>query len=204
MGLSWIGITSPWWGSSISFIIYLFNEQGLSLQLYLLVTIPFVPIFLVFFLKAITDLILKKYQKIILILVSLQGILFEVFYIYLSFINPEILGTLESTIDVRFKGFVVAYLISVVFILFISGIFFGKFSLKSHNPEVKLQGKFIIAAFISFTIGAFLDSALPLNIITLALSRVILISASLEFYMGFIFPRFLKKRCGENKMGEKN
>ncbi len=195
LGLSWFGITSPWWGSTLSFITYLIFGTGISLELYLLSTITFVPIFLVFFLKAFIELMWEKYRKIILIFFSVEGIIFEIFYIYFILVDPQFLGVLESIIDIRFKGFVMIYLITIILILLCSGVLFGIFSLKSKNPEVKIQGKFLIAAFISFSIGGFLDSSIPLNFITLALSRIILISSSIEFYLGFIFPKFLRKFC---------
>ncbi|TXT60097.1 MAG: conserved membrane protein of unknown function [Promethearchaeota archaeon] len=193
MGVSWIGVTSPWWGSTISFIVYLISERGIPLQFYLLITITFVPIFMVLFLKAITDLIGKEYQRTILIIILIEGFIFEIFYLYYIFINPQVLGVLESETDIRFKGFVMIYLISVVLILLISGIIFGKISLQSKSRGVQIQGKFLIAAFVSFSIGSFLDSSIPLNLITLPISRLILISSSIEFYLGFGFPHLLQR-----------
>jgi hypothetical protein len=192
MGLSWIGITSPWWGSTISFFTYLTIGQGIDLWFYLVITLSFVPIFFLFYAKAISDLLWKEYQSIILLSFIIIGILFESFYLYYSFTAPETIGALEHETDIRYFNFVVVYLVFIIFMLMIFGVLFGKVSLRSENRAVQAQGKFLIFAFVSFAIGAILDSIIPLNLITLPITRSILISSSLSFYFGFILPEWLK------------
>ena len=65
--------------------------------------------------------------------------------------------------------------------------------MKSDDPEITLKGKFFIVAFVSWAIGAVMDAALPLNIVTLTIARIILISSAIEFYIGFILPKIVKK-----------
>ncbi|MBD3196526.1 MAG: hypothetical protein GF317_15810, partial [Candidatus Lokiarchaeota archaeon] len=192
MGLTWIGITSPWWGSSISFIFGVFTGQGLSLQIYLFITLTPLPIFFTFYLIAITDLLWRDKQSLILLIYATFGLIFDVFYILFIFIAPEGIGSLEMMIDIRFKSFTVLYLILIIFSFLIFGVLFGKASLKSENPDISLQGKMLIIAFISFSIGSILDSSLTLNFVTLPITRLILISSALEFYSGFILPDWLK------------
>ena len=64
---------------------------------------------------------------------------------------------------------------------------------KDECQEIKLKGRFLLAAFISWTIGAIMDAALQPNIITLTIARLILISSALEFYTGFLLPEKVKK-----------
>jgi hypothetical protein len=194
MGLSWIGITSPWWGSTISFFTYMIMGEGIDLWFYLVMTLTFVPVFFLFYAKAITDLLWKNYQTFILAIFFIIGIIFEGFYLYCSFTAPETIGSLEQETDIRYFNFVTLYLIFIIFTLMIFGILFGKVSLKSQNPTVQAQGKFLIIAFVSFAIGAVFDSIIPLNPITLPITRGILISSSLSFYCGFIPPNWLKKK----------
>lgn len=85
------------------------------------------------------------------------------------------------------------YAVFIVLTMLITEIIFGQSSLKSDNPEIKLKGKFLILAFVSWSIGAVLDAALPLNIMTLMLARIILILSAIEFYCGFILPNFVKR-----------
>ena len=194
MGLSWIGITSPWWGSTISFFTYIIMGKGIDLWFYLVMTLTFVPVFFMFYAKAITDLLWKDYQTLIMAIFFIIGIIFEGFYLYCSFTAPETIGSLEQETDIRYFNFVTFYLIFTIFTLMIFGILFGKVSLKSENPTVQAQGKFLIMAFVSFAIGAVFDSIIPLNPITLPITRGVLISSSLSFYCGFILPNWLKKK----------
>ncbi|TXT60052.1 MAG: conserved membrane protein of unknown function [Promethearchaeota archaeon] len=194
MGVGWIGITSPWWPSTTSFIYTLITGTGLNEFLYFSISMPLTPWFMVIFVLGITNLIQTKHQKIILPAYIILGILFEAFYLYSLFTNPSNIGTLESQIDVRYTGFTMIYLIINLFTILTLGIYFGKESLKATNPEINLKGKFLIVAFLFYFIGGFLDSSLPLNIVTLSLTRIILILGSFFFYNGFILPEWIKNR----------
>ncbi|MHA1489264.1 MAG: hypothetical protein ACTSRI_06380 [Promethearchaeota archaeon] len=78
-------------------------------------------------------------------------------------------------------------------IILITGLLFGRETFKSDDPEIKLKGKMLILAFPSFAIGAILDATIPFTAITLIIVRLILISSSIEFYGGFILPKWMKK-----------
>jgi len=85
------------------------------------------------------------------------------------------------------------FLFSFILIFIITGIHFSLASLKSKNLEVKLKGKFLLLAFISFTIGASIEVLVHLNSFTVIITRSILISNAIEFYLGFIMPEWMKK-----------
>ncbi len=42
VGITWIVMSKPWWGSLISFIVYLFNGVGISIFLYILINFSFI------------------------------------------------------------------------------------------------------------------------------------------------------------------
>ncbi|MFX1445100.1 MAG: hypothetical protein ACFFHV_16930 [Promethearchaeota archaeon] len=67
-------------------------------------------------------------------------------------------------------------------------------SMKSENTKVRLKGKFLFVAFFLFLAGAISDTIFLRDILTLLITRIILISASIFFYFGFILPNFVKKR----------
>jgi hypothetical protein len=72
------------------------------------------------------------------------------------------------------------------------GIPFSRVSLRSEDPEIKMKGKFLLIAFISFSVGTVLDFAIP-SPITYLIARLILLSSSLEFYIGLVLPRWAKR-----------
>jgi hypothetical protein len=195
VGLEAFFITEPWWPAASSFIVALFNGGvGLPPTIYFIIGNVFIPLAIFIWLIAFTDLmhIGKKGKKIILIGAFIYGVIFEFLFFHLLLINPSYIGELNGPVDVEYSGFVMAYLFSIVGIIWITGVIFGKQSLKSENPEIKLRGKLIILAFSSFSIGAALDSAFPLNAVTLVIARLILFSSSIEFWGGFILPNWMK------------
>ncbi|MFX1452796.1 MAG: hypothetical protein ACFFCM_18310, partial [Promethearchaeota archaeon] len=79
---------------------------------------------------------------------------------------------------------------------------FAQKSIKQQDREVKLKGKLLRAAFITFTIAAILDSILgmifpdptdPLLAILVVAVRILLIFSALEFYGGFLLPKWMKE-----------
>ncbi|HEY0087450.1 MAG TPA: hypothetical protein VGB37_01330 [Candidatus Lokiarchaeia archaeon] len=195
IGLSWIGISEPWWPAGVSFLIAISTgTNGLlnNPKLYFLLGNIFLPIFLFFWMMGFTELVYKEKQKVIVGIFMIIEILFELFFVYFLITNPNIIGGLESPVDVDYKGFTAVHLTFILIVLLITGFLLAKLMLTSEIVENKLRGKFIAIAFLSFIIGAFMDAMLVLNFITLPIARLLLISCSIEFYIGWIFPNVIK------------
>ena len=84
----------------------------------------------------------------------------------------------------------------------ITGVIFAQKSVKLEDREVRLKGKLLRAAFITFAVAAILDSLLgtifenpadPLLAIMVVVVRILLILSALEFYGGFLLPRWMKE-----------
>lgn len=82
-------------------------------------------------------------------------------------------------------------IISITFVL-ITGLWFARVSIQSPTEDISLKGKVLLIAFISFTIGAMIDAIFKIGI-TNIISRAILVSSSIEFYIGLILPEWSKK-----------
>ncbi len=193
IGIFWMGIASPWYPSSISFLVALATGEGLGIQIYLIFGDVLIPLLIVIWLAGITDLMYKNKQQSILIIASIYGIVFEIIFFYLLFTDITLLGELQGIVDVQYKAFLIFYILSVFIILLITGMLFSLDLLKSDDPELKLKGKLILIGLLSFLIGALLDASVPLNYITLPITRLILILSSVEFYAGFVLPEWTKK-----------
>jgi hypothetical protein len=88
-----------------------------------------------------------------------------------------------------------------------TGLKFAQNSLKSEDRDVKLKGKLLRAAFITFTIAALLDALLgmifadpadPFLALMVVITRVLLIISALEFYGGFILPKWMRVIFSKN------
>ncbi|MHA2008803.1 MAG: hypothetical protein ACXABO_10055 [Promethearchaeota archaeon] len=192
VGITWILISEPWWPSSLSFLISLSNGVGLSSTTYFLLGNVLVPLAIAFWLTAFTEFILTNKRKLILLVFSVVGIVFEVLFFILLSINPNLIGTLNPPVDVSYQSFIMVFLLVFILIVVITGFFFARLSLKSDDPEIKLKGKLLTIAYIAFLLGALLDSSLQLNEISVVFVRLILIASAIFWYGGFILPRWMK------------
>ena len=193
VGATWVFISEPWWPSSISFLVALNNEVGLPAQVYFLIGNVFTPLAIALWLVAFTEFLYTEKRKQILIIATIYGLIYEILFLTFLFIDPEIIGELNPPVDVNYKSFTMFFLVSFLAIVVITGILFARLSLQSDDPEVKLKGKLLIVAYIAFTIGALLDSSIPLNAILIIFTRLILITSAIFWYGGFILPRWMQK-----------
>ncbi len=194
VGFSWMGMATPWFPSSFSFLAILITGKGLILELKLFIAVFFIPFTIILWLTAFTDLLYKKKQKTILIIFGIFGAVFDVFFLYFLFTTPSFIGNDVGPIDVNYGLFVNFYLITLLVIIIITGTLFARASLKLDIAEMNVRGKLLLIAFYSFVIGSILDLLSPLSVIFLILARLILISSAIEFYFGFVLPEWIKKR----------
>ncbi len=198
VGFTWIILMEIFWSSAFSFVSELITGKGFSPELYFIIGNLFVPIGLLMWLTAFTDFLYVEKQKVILTIAAVTGIIYYIAFFYFIFTDVSVIGEMYSPVDAEYRGFVLLYLISVLIVFLITGIMFALESLKSDNPENKLKGKFLLIAVISFAIGAGLDGLKPLFFketieIVLIITRIILLSCTIEFYLVFNPPHWLKK-----------
>ena len=193
VGLVWILISEPWWPSSLSFLIALNNGVGLPSESYFIIGNILVPLATALWLVVFTEFLYTEKRKLILLVFTIYGLIFEIVFFILLFIDPNLIGNLNPPVDVSYKSFIMVYLLSFLLIVVVSGLFFARLSLKSDDPEVKLKGKLLIGAYITFFIGSLIDSSIPLNSFVIILTRLLLIVSAFFWYAGFILPRWLKK-----------
>ncbi len=187
-------MVSPWYPASISFLMYLFTEEILSPEAYFIISFVFVPITLVCWMIAFTDLTDNKKQKLIVSFYFILCVIYYVFFFYfLYFTDQSLIGQLRGYTDVQYGAFVVSlYLIALVTAL-ITGIIFARKSRHAENPEIRLKGNFIQIAVVFFFIGSILDAFLPHNFLTFSIFRTLEILSAIFFYCGFILPNWVKK-----------
>ncbi len=144
-------------------------------------------------LTLITDLLYKEKQKIILGIIIVQLVVFETFLVYAILVQPTLILIPYGSRYYREAPILIYYYLCLMLIFLIAGFFFARGSLKSDNKEVRLKGKFILIALISFVIGAILDIAFEATALTETLARIVQITSFTEFYIGFTLPDIIKK-----------
>ena len=193
IGLTWIGMSTPWTPSSISLLTYLLFGIVLRIEILLFIAIFFLPFIQIFWLTVFCVFKGIKKRKIILGLFSIEGLLFKVYFLLNLFTNPSAIGEFSGTFDMNYKLIVNLFLFSLLILFIITGTMLARESLKSEDPEVKLKGKLLFLAFYSFIIGSILDIFSASSILLLTIARLVLISSGFAFYGGFILPNWMKK-----------
>ena len=179
-------------------------QQSLPVSLYFIIGNCFLPIALITWFTAFTDMIKKESQKVVLIITIAFSILFEIVFFSLFFIDVNLIGVINPLrpFTVDFGIFITVYLLIVILAMVITGVIFAQKSVKLEDREVRLKGKLLRDAFITFAVAAILDSLLgtifenpadPLLAIMVVVVRILLILSALEFYGGFLLPRWMKE-----------
>ena len=197
VGISWCGMCEPWWSVSINFLLVLTTGQSLTQEIYIIIGYAFIFIILEMWMIAFTNLKYKdkKLTKMVLIITfAIIGVLYEILFIYFFFNDIAMIGVLQGPVDVKYGRFMMLSLLSVILMVFITGNIFSRASMKSDNPEIKLKGKFLFAAFNFYVIGSIFSVFSSYSIIFLIIARTMTIIASLAFYCGFILPNWIKEK----------
>jgi hypothetical protein len=199
IGIIWIGISTPWLHGAIAFILLLFDiEMAQSIRF--IIAYAFIPIITALWFKTFTDFVYQERKKMIIAIFSIIALISEIiFFIFLFLDQEQLIGTFNYA---EGKYFTATYSpftrFSLLFFLmsaFLSFMIFASKSLKSNDAEIKLKGKFLIVAFVTYTVCAFIDSfAFFLQYpVIVVIIRVFLMISAVEFYFGWILPDFVKK-----------
>ncbi len=200
VGITWILLISPWWPDSISFILLIFSGGVINLPdavYFFIANALIAPIYFTWG-KVFADLVIGEkpnLKKTFLVSLTSWGIIFEIVFLIIFINDYNSVGIRQTVFYVEWTDFIdINLLISSVFFT-ITGLIFGGRALKSKDSEIKLKGKFLLIAFITFTIGAIIDILFvgQYNELTLVLARTFVIIASFSFYTGFVLPKFIKK-----------
>ncbi|MBY9009896.1 MAG: hypothetical protein KGD74_08535 [Candidatus Lokiarchaeota archaeon] len=209
VGLCWLMLSTLWLPEAVSFLMNLFITQTLVTELYFIMGNVFVPVALICWVIAYTDMINKQKQKLAIVLIVIFSIVFEGLFFYYYFLDINLIGEINPLRPFSADlGYFLTILLSISFlILFVTGFKFARKSIKSENKEVKLKGKLLLFAFIAFTIAAllekvarsiligtiFMDPTILLLSVMLVVVRLLLISSAIAFYGGFLLPGWMKK-----------
>lgn len=196
VGVVWITMTLPWIAGAINFLpIILLDTVLLSREIRLIISIGFLPIGIFIWLIAIIDLMYFKGKKktLILTISLITCAVLEITFLTIALTDVSLIGTFLTEYIVNYSLFARIYLLICILLFFIPGILFVRISLKSEDPTIRLKGKFLLLAFLSFTGTNLLETVIPTVPITIVITRSFLILSSFAFYCGFYLPESIKK-----------
>ena len=208
VGLFWLMLSTLWLPEAISFLMIVFGQNPLATEWYFIIGNVFIPIAVFAWIIASTDMISKDKQILALILISISSIVFEALFFYHFFLDINLIGVIDPLRPFSADfGYLLTVLISIaILVIFFTGLNFARKSIRSENEEVRLKGKLLQVAFITFTIAAllektvrsiligtiFTDPTIPILSVMLVVVRLLLIISTLAFYGGFLLPHWMK------------
>ncbi|TFG07291.1 MAG: hypothetical protein EU539_05390 [Promethearchaeota archaeon] len=193
IGLTWILMSSGWWGVAINFPLNILFDIMISATWELGINHIFIPIALVCWIYTFTSLTYSHLKKPLVVIYSILGTIFDILSIYFLFTNPDLVGKKTGTFNVTISLFTLSFIGFALVTTLITGILFARKLLQSEDIVNRWKGKIILIAFLSFVIGAVFDAAVPLNAISLVIVRIVLISSAFEYYIGFLMPEKLSE-----------
>ncbi|HEY0090460.1 MAG TPA: hypothetical protein VGB37_16540, partial [Candidatus Lokiarchaeia archaeon] len=143
VGITWIGIISPYWPDAISFVMIITTGTQLDELIYFFLANALIPLVHIIWMMAFTDFLYKKDRKIILTIISIEAIIFELFFLYFIFTDITLIGTRIAPFYVRWAAFIIVYLFYSIVLFTVTGILFARQSLKSDKKDLLLKGKFL-------------------------------------------------------------
>jgi hypothetical protein len=195
VGITWIFLASPYWSDAIQFLTVTIADVELNTPLYFFLANAFIAPIHITWAYTFTNLLFKQYKKELLIFFIVESIMFEIAFIIVFFMDPYLIGEQQSVFVVEWAIWVQIYLLFSIVLFLITGFLFARASIKSSEEEIKLKGKFLIVAFVTFTIGTLIDVVAADNPteLTILLARTFVILSSICFYIGFTMPKFIKE-----------
>ncbi len=196
-GLTYICVSSAWWGSIIQFLsVGLFSIE-IQEAPYLFIANVFIPLGLIPWIYAFSTAIIPYRRKEALIITSIIAIVWETVLIILMLTdNVFLVGELNQNniLDFSYGDVMRYFVIGGILIFLLTGAYFSYESATLDDLEIKWKGRFLLLGWISFAIGAALDAFIKGHSeISLIITRVILISSSIEYYLGFFLPTSLRE-----------
>jgi hypothetical protein len=209
VGLTWLMLSTLWLPEASSFLMSLFIQRTLAIEWYFILGNVFVPVALICWIFAYTDMVNKEKQKIAVGLILIFSVVFEVLFFYHFFLDINLIGVISPSRPFSADlGYFLAILLLISFlILFVTGFKFARKSIKSEDRDVRLKGELLQFAFVAFTIAAVIEKTLRSFLIgtifpdptmlffsiMLVVMRLLLILSAIAFLGGFLLPNWMKK-----------
>lgn len=187
VGLTWIFLSTSWWWPAFNFILNFFM-CSLNYTSYLILANGFIAPALISWLYSFTTLAYENWTKKVLSFSLVITIPYEIILLILIFIKPSYVGKELKLNVISRTPLTLSVAIIAILIALVTGLIFSQNAMKSQDKEIKWKGRFLVIAFVFFTVGAGLDSISWTNLFMIILIRLVLIISAITYYLAFFLP----------------
>ena len=194
LGLTYILLSSGWWGSGTAYLSILIFNLNILDELYLFLGYVFFPFSLITWAYAMSKILYEKQGKKIVAIFALITLTYTIATIMCLILDPLLFAkrtgffTTQPTDVFAITGFLI-----LLPPLIIAAHFIYR-SLKVDKASTKIRGVFLLLAFTCFTIATITDSLLIIDPAGIIIVRVILVLSALLFYWSFFLPKLITNK----------
>ena len=187
-----------WYSSAFSYLFWLLTRHTFIYEVYIIPGTLGTPIFLMSWMTVYTTLTARKYRKRMLIWMGILSLIYYTFIIILMFaphwLRELLIGIFTNPFDFEYRGIVLIFTIFAVIVGVSTILHFCLISIKEgKSAAIRWNGIFFLTATILYNIGVIIDGFVILDIIPLIITRSIILTAAILFYLGLIMPNWFKK-----------
>ncbi|TXT64016.1 MAG: conserved membrane protein of unknown function [Promethearchaeota archaeon] len=186
VGTSQVGIFSPWIPDAINFVSLLISDTVIPPFLVFLIGYTFIPTYLCFWLLAFINFCCNKKKKALTYFTIIILSITQIIFLITLCIDTNLFGYHHGPFQISFSLPMTLFLMSLITLVVSTGLFFAQKGMKSQNPNVKLKSKVLFIAFIFWALGSVIESSFYLTPATVLITKSILLSSEVEFYLGYI------------------
>jgi hypothetical protein len=195
VGVVWIGMCTPWLHGAISFLLVASGLDPIPGPARFLIALALIPAIVVVWLDVLTRVLYFPARKWVVGIFAAVGAVFDamLFFAALFYPSDPIWGAGEfvGLFQAKWSLFTRIGIIFFLAVAFTTGIFFGYKTLKVGTNSEMTRGLFLLTAFPLYAAGAVLDSVLVLGPVEVVITRAILLSSAVAFYLAFLPPDFV-------------
>ena len=194
-----ISMASPWFPSGFGYVFWLITKNELNYLIYILLGTIGIPVIMLSWFLFYTTLIKPDLKTKLMGVGIIFSVVYYIYIFYFLLFAPgapleEFIGIQENAVDITYTAYMLVFIGSA---LGATVPFFFHFTVISirdkDDPATRWRGIFMLLAMIFFSIGAFIDALVDLDIVLLIIIRSILLTTHFFFYLGVIMPKWLKK-----------
>ncbi len=194
-------MSEPWWPYCFGYIYWLLTKNITSYEIYMITANLLLPFAVMAWIQIYAQIITPKRKKILMIISIIYSVIYWIYFFSVLFWLPgapvhELLGVIDlpyHPFDIRYMGYILFFHFSTLFLTLGTGFEFALNTMKLKGRRYKIQGSFMLSGWLCYCGATIIDSAFQLNDVALVLIRFIITFSGLLFYIGFIFPLWIRK-----------
>jgi len=197
-GLCWLLLMKFWWPYAINFILLLTVGEILSVEITALIANATSPLHFIFWIAAWADIMYEKQFKLIVSITLIYGIIFQITFWTLFFIDVALILVLNSPFDYTFVGVIQLFIFGELIAFVISAILLFLKGRTSLDPTIRVKRLLFFLHALTFFIGVMIDVAFS-DFITIMVSRIVMMVAPLCLYISQTYPERMEKFLLRNR-----